>query len=290
MTTDGHAIDLERPGAPVVHADVHLPAGDPMGTVLVAHGFLGYKDYGMLPAITRAISDVGWCGLRFNFGHSGMSRNVATFEYPDRFTESTWSRQVEDLVFLQQSIRQGHVSGADPSRPIVLLGHSRGGTAVILAAGRAFAAEGESTPCPDGLITLAAPADCDRSADDARAAWLESGFTTVVSNRTGQQLRISRGFLDEMDQDSASHDVETLLGHVRCPVLLAHGEADPTIPVTDVDRLAAAAVRSDDLRRLRICRGDHVMNVPNPLAVGDSSPQLDEFLAATVTLLGTIAG
>ena len=290
MTTGGSVteIDLVPPNAPAIHADVHSPDGPSRGTVLIAHGFLGYKDYGMFPSIARSIAEAGWCGVRFNFAHSGMSRNTDTFEHADRFARSTWNRQVEDLHFLQNSIREGMIAGTNPDGPIVLLGHSRGGTAVILAAGRAFAENSGGLPRPDGVIALAAPADCDRYDDDTRKAFLKQGFTSVMSNRTGQELRIHREFLDEIAGDPVGHDVQGMIGHVACPVLLVHGEQDPTVPVSDVDRLAASATSSRDLREIRISGGNHVLNVSNPLPEDESSSQLDEFTAAVRVVLGAI--
>ena len=65
----------------------HLPEGRPRGVAVVAHGFKGYKDYGMFPRIAAALADRGLIAHRFNFSHSGMTNAIATFERPDLFEQ-----------------------------------------------------------------------------------------------------------------------------------------------------------------------------------------------------------
>ena len=75
------------PGADgqAILGDAHLPGGEPVGVVLVAHGFKGYKDYGMFPRIAETRCDAGFIAPRFNFSHSGIHNATDTFERPDRF-------------------------------------------------------------------------------------------------------------------------------------------------------------------------------------------------------------
>ena len=282
------SIDLDRPAAPLIHADIHAPDTPPIGTVLIAHGFMGYKDYGMIPRIGATVAEAGWAAVAFNFAHSGMSRDIATFARPELFAESTWNRQVEDLAFIRHAVRDGRVPGTNPEGPLVLMGHSRGGTAVLLAAGR-WSGPDASVPAPDGVVTLAAPADADRSTPEMHEAFMKQGCITVQSNRTGQSLRINRSFIDEIAADQSGHDPVECSASIGCPMLLVHGEDDPTIPVSDLDRLATASEPNPGLRKLVISGGDHVMNVPNPLPDGDSSPQLDTFLKAVVGFLDTVS-
>ena len=56
--------------------DAHLPDGEPVGVALVAHGFKGYKDYGMFPRIAETMCDAGFIAHRFNFSHSGLTNNI----------------------------------------------------------------------------------------------------------------------------------------------------------------------------------------------------------------------
>ena len=55
--------------------NTHLPAGEAVGTVLLAHGFKGYKDYGMFPVVADAFADAGLITHRFSqecLAHDGL--------------------------------------------------------------------------------------------------------------------------------------------------------------------------------------------------------------------------
>lgn len=275
-------LDLPAKGDLVLHLDLRLPGAVPIGTVLIAHGFLGYKDYGMLPRIAETVASTGWAAVSFNFAHSGMSRAIETFEHPDRFEQSTWNRQIEDLVQLVEAIRNGSIApGLSAAGPVVLLGHSRGGTTALLATGRGLEVQ--------GVVAIAAPANTLRLPPEDRRTLLEKGTLGVVSARTGQELRVGRAMMEEINADPAGHDLTGMVSAIRCPMLLVHGESDATIPVADVDRIAAAAVGCADLTRVVLEDGNHVLNVENPLPSSESSPQLDSFLKALGAFLAKVA-
>jgi hypothetical protein len=77
-------------GEPII-GNAHLPEAPPGGVVLVAHGFKGYKDYGMFPRIAESLANRGFIAHRFNFSHSGMTGAIETFERPDLFERDTWN-------------------------------------------------------------------------------------------------------------------------------------------------------------------------------------------------------
>lgn len=259
----------------VLHADLHLPEETPRGTLLVAHGFMGYKDYGMMPRFAETATNAGWAGLRFNFAHSGMSRSIESFEYVDRFEQSTWNRQIEDLENLVEGVRDGTLHPSLPrSGPIVVLGHSRGGASAMLAAGRGLDVQ--------GVVSIAAPADALRFSPEEVDRVRARGFFEVRSNRTKQNLRIDRAFIDEIFRDPRRHNVETMASNITCPLLVLHGNADSTIPLSDMHRIAEAAPLATTVE---LEGGTHVLNVVNPLAPGESSPQLDHAVASVVEFL-----
>ena len=106
--------------------------------------------------------------------------------------------------------------------------------------------------------------------------WLES-----PSSRTGQRLRIGRGFLQEQLDDPAGHNLLAHVQRIRCPILIIHGEADPTVPLTAAHDLARAAGARATLHVVR--GGDHVFNSPNPLPDNEpSSRQLAEALDTVI--------
>ncbi|MEE2681243.1 MAG: alpha/beta fold hydrolase [Planctomycetota bacterium] len=257
--------------------DVEEPSGGGRGTVLIAHGFKGYKDYGMFPRLARVVASAGWSSVRFNFAHSGMTRNQETFERPDLFALDTWNAQVRDLNALVAAVRAGELSAVSPGAPVVLFGHSRGGLASILAAGRGLEV--------DGVFSLAAPADPCRLSDEHVAQLSEGRGVEVTSDRTGQTLLIGPPFLHEITGDPDAHDVLAMAEAIQAPLVVAHGSDDATVSLADARLIAGRA----GVEPLIIPGGNHVMNVVNPLdPTGTPSPQLQEVEEHLLRLLGAL--
>ncbi len=228
--------------------------------VLFAHGFKGYKDYGFLPVLAaRLARSLDAAVHRFNFSHSGMTRTVETFERPDLFERDTWSRQVFDIGVVDGAIRAAALPGAADGGPVVWMGHSRGGASCLLAAGRrARAGEG---PLPEAIVTLAAPASTCSLTQEQRQQLREQGFLLSPSSRTGQQLRVGREWLEEIERDPQGHDLLALARAVDVPVLVVHGLDDPTVQPADAEAIAQALAQAE----LALIEGaDHVFNTPNP--------------------------
>ncbi len=258
--------------------NVHLPDGDARGVVVIAHGFKGYKDYGMFPRIAQTAAAAGFIAHRFNFSHSGMTNNIDTFERADLFERDTWNKQVFDCRAVIEAITDGRLAGG--GLPYVLFGHSRGGVSVLLTAGR-FASDSTFTQ-PAGVVTAAAPSQCLNLPPEAEKQLLEDGYIVSPSSRTGQDLRVGKIYLTEQQEDPQAHDLLAIVSNITCPLLIAHGEIDPTVPVHSAEQIGKAA--HDDVKVLKIAGGDHVFNTPNPLP-DDQAPSeqfqllLDELCA-----------
>ena len=261
-------------GEPIL-GNTHLPDGTPAGVVLIAHGFKGYKDYGMFPRIAEAMAERGLIAQRFNFSHSGMTNDTASFERPDLFEKDSWNKQVYDL----RAVIEAHATCEVDGRllPFVLFGHSRGGVSVLLTAGR-FAGE-DTVPQPAGVISASAPATCNSLNDEQAQSLLELGFLPSPSSRTGQELRIGRILLAEQLEQPVEHDLLKIAGRITCPVLVLHGEADPTVPATCARQIAEAVTGTPVVKI--IPGADHVYNTPNPMPPdAEASAQLQAMLDA----------
>lgn len=253
-----------------IHGTTHEPPGDPCCSVLLMHGFKGYKDYGFFPWLATRLAEAGCIAHRCNFSHSGMEGDDGPFTRPDLFMADTWNRQVEDI----QALAATYFA----SRPGVLVGHSRGGVACMLAAGRGVVA-------PAAVVSMSAPATCNPLDEQTRQTLLEQGSVTSSSSRTGQDLKVGADFLQEQLDDPAAHDLLALVGAIDCPLTLIHGDADPTVSIATAAAIAAASTQATVHA---IGGGDHVFNTPNPFPVdADPSPQLADLWAALAAALPT---
>ena len=249
-------------GLPII-GTTHLVEGSPRGVVLLAHGFRGYKDYGFIPLLAQRLADERYLAHRFNFSHSGMGHGHGEFDV-ETFRSDTWNHQVEDLLSLIKAIESGALEGG--GLPLMMFGHSRGGVASLLVAGRH--AESPSLSHLKGVITAASPADGCRLDDASHESFVRNGYMEVPSSRTGQSLRIDAAWLREQQADPEGHDVVTQAGRVRVPVGIIHGLDDATVSSEDAVFLAEA-VGDRAIMRL-IDGGNHVFNTPNP--ADSSSP------------------
>lgn len=263
------------------------PGGVPRGAILLVHGFLGYKDYGLFPFLAQSLADAGLIAHRFNLTTSGVTENYATFERPDLFEQGTWNNNVIDIDAVIDAVHGGTLAGR--GRPLILMGHSRGGVGVLLAAGRRFMAGRE--PLPAAVITTSAPSRAWRFAESQKREIMERGWLEVTSSRTGQVLRVGRRFLDEQMADPEGHDIARHVAALRCPLLIVHGKADPTVPPRDAAEIASMAGETVEHRVEMVQGGDHVFNTPNPFPItGDPSPQLAALIDAVLRLCDRVLG
>ena len=274
-------------GEAIVGATDSPPSGvTPRGVIFITHGFKGYKDYGMFPAIARACAQAGLTAHRFNFSHSGMTNEIATFARPDLFERDTWNKQVFDLRAVIEWWHNGAAgderfrgpdAGSARQLPYVIFGHSRGGVTALLTAGRL--ANDQSFPQPAGVITAAAPASCNPFSRQEEELLLKEGYLESPSSRTGQPLRIGKAFLQEQLDEPAGHDLLSQVAKIRCPILLVHGEDDQTVPAACAAAIAGASANA---RVELIVRADHVFNTPNPMAADAKPfPQLARLIEAS---------
>jgi pimeloyl-ACP methyl ester carboxylesterase len=109
----------------------------------------------------------------------------------------------------------------------------------------------------------------------------EQGYIESPSSRTGQTLRVGKQYIEEQLADPEAHDVLKQTARIRCPLLIIHGENDPTVPASSAHELKAAA--GDDAETLIIPGADHVFNTPNPFPPEAApSPQLAAMLEAAI--------
>ncbi len=268
------------PGAngEVILGDVHVPDTEPRGVLVICHGFKGYKDYGFFPRLAEAASAAGMIAHRFNFSHSGMTNHVATFERPDLFERDTWGFQISDLESVIGAIRAGTLAGRD--RPIVVFGHSRGGVTALLAVARGLDVA--------GVIAAAAPDTCCNLDESQKAMLRRKGFLPSPSSRTGQELRVGRAWLDEIDADPPKFDPRLAIATIKNPVLLIQGDADETVPLSCAQALKAAA--GDRVELLVIAGANHTFNAANPM-VGEmpkaTSQMFDAVIRHSFSLFGS---
>jgi len=222
--SDGHAIrgEVRTPRRGVDH-----------GTIVFCHGFKGFWDWGGFPYFLDAAAAAGFYAVAFSFSGSGVAEGDRVDE-PERFAQNTYTREIRDLAEIVAALRHGALPpfGRAPGR-IGIVGHSMGGGVAIL-----FAASDKDI---SALVTWAAIASVDRFPEDVVRDWRARGWTLITNGRTGQELRMTTAFLDDIDANRERLDIVAAARRLAMPVLIVHGRADESVPLAEATALAAAA-------------------------------------------------
>lgn len=197
-------------------ARLERPDGEPLATALFAHCFTCSKDLRAARAITRTLAERGYAVLRFDFTGLGESEGD--------FADTHFSSNVDDLVAAADHLRREIVA------PRLLVGHSLGGAAVLVAASR--------IPEVEAVATIGAPSGGENLRERLlkAAPELEAGDEAEVE-LAGRTFRIRRELIDDLAGASVTEAAEGL----GRPLLLLHSPVDETVPIEHAGRLFEAA-------------------------------------------------
>jgi dienelactone hydrolase len=254
---------LENDEGLLIRCDVRRPAApSPLPVVVILHGFKGFKDWGMFPPTARKLGERGLATVALNASRNGVEDRLEDFTDLPAFARNTPRREVGDIRRVMEGIRSGELGeGLDPRR-IGLLGHSRGGGVVLLAA----AAE----PTVRSVVTWASISTFWRYTDRAVAEWRRAGRLDVPNARTGQLMWLDRSVLEDLEASRDEYDLAAAAGRLRAPLLAVHGEQDEAVDPADSERLVRWA-GSADKRLLVIPKTGHTFGAAHPWNGGSAA-------------------
>jgi len=196
---------------------LELPEGPARGWAILAHCFTCGKDSLAASRVARALAAHGIGVLRFDFaglGHSGGD-----------FADTTFAADVDDLV------AAGNAMAEDGKSPSILVGHSLGGAAVLMAAGE--------MPGIRAVATLGAPFDTSHVLHQFDARSLQ----TIETQGEAQVLLAGRPFVVRKSfvDDLARHNLASRISQLRIPLLVLHSPLDATVGIENAARIFAVA-------------------------------------------------
>lgn len=258
-----------RPSADrIIRADWYRPAdASSRGTVLVAHGYKGFKNYGMFPRIGELLSE-DYDVIVFNFSHNGIGEEMAEFTELEKFARNTCSLEQHDLLALVEAVAGGRLPTGDGNQPetgrLFLLGHSKGGGGVLLF--------GLDHPeLVDGIISWNGIASFDLYSEEEKRMMREEGRAYTVNARTKQQMPLDRVVLEDLEANAERFDLVGRIRSLRIPAVLIQGERDGKHLLAGSSRLKEA---KPELEWLMVPGGDHRFNTVHPYE-GDTEAFLE---------------
>jgi len=227
-------------------ARLDLPEDEPHAMALFAHCFSCSKDSLAASHVSRALSQLGFGVLRFDFTGLGGSEGD--------FANTNFSSNVGDILAAVAYLRDQHMA------PALMIGHSLGGTAVLAAA--------RDVPEARAIATIGAPSE-PAHVEKRLAAVIDAvehdGEATV--NLGGRNFTIKKQFLDDLSD-------QKLLGAVASlhkALIVFHAPRDEVVSVDNAAQIFQAAkhpksfVSLDDADHLLTRRADGIY-VANVLA------------------------
>ena len=235
MTGETRKTEFKTTGGETLAAALELPVKPPHAFVLFAHCFSCTKDIKAAREIARALRAEGFAVMRFDFTGLGASEGD--------FANTNFSSNVDDLVSAADFLRQ------EFSAPAILIGHSLGGAAAIVAATR--------IPEVKGVAVIGAPAEADHVAmqiGESRDEIEQKGFASV--KLAGRPFTIKKQFLDDL----ANQNVLSCAAALKKPLLIMHAPLDQTVGVENATKIFVAAKHPKSF--VSLDTADHLLSDP----------------------------
>ncbi len=197
-------------------ARLDLPVGTPKAYALFAHCFTCSKDIFAASRIASELAARGFAVLRFDFTGLGASEG--------EFSNTNFSSNVGDLIAAAKHMRETWEA------PAIMIGHSLGGAAVLVAA----------ASCPDvkAVATIGAPADAAHVIQNfgAKLDEIEENGAAEVS-LAGRKFTIKQQFLDDLNAQSMNETI----GKLRKALLVFHAPTDNIVGIENAGEIFGAA-------------------------------------------------
>ncbi len=188
----------------------------PHNYVVFAHCFTCTKNLKAIKNIVQAMTGHGFAVLRFDF--TGLGESMG------EFSDTNFSGNTEDLVSAADYLKEHYKA------PSMLIGHSLGGAAVLIAAAE--------IPSIKAVVTIGAPSDPVHVKNLIKSSIAEieaEGKATV--NIGGQSFTIKKQFLDDLESNSLRKTVKQL----RMPILIMHSPQDSTVGIKNAEEIYKTA-------------------------------------------------
>ncbi|MDF9843326.1 MULTISPECIES: alpha/beta fold hydrolase [unclassified Paenibacillus] len=251
----------------------HFPArSKAKSLIVIAHGYKGFKDWGMFPYTAAALSHEHEV-ISFNFSHAGIGEDLQHFTELEKFARNTYNREIKDMELLLSYLSQHHKFGA---LPLFLLGHSRGAGDSLLYA----------LDHPDevaGVISWNGITDLDLFTGEQKQEMRTLGRSHVLNGRTGQQMPQDAVILEDLERQAERYNILERMKSASFPVVLIQGTDDSARLRQGSEQLTRLR---PDISWVQIAGGDHTFCTVHPFA--GATPQLEQAIAASEAFIGHI--
>jgi len=196
-----------------LNARLELPANQkPNHYALFAHCFTCSSNLNAVRNISRSLTNHGFGVLRFDFTGLGSSEGT--------FAESHFGANINDLLDVHQYMKQNYEA------PSLLVGHSLGGAAIIIA--------GSKLGEVKAIATIGAPSSTKHTKKLFSHQLDEIAVKGEIEvNIGGRPFVIDREFLENFDNT----DLIDTIKNLRKPLLILHAPFDNIVGIENATEL-----------------------------------------------------
>lgn len=198
-------------------ARIEMPVNKrPTAFALFAHCFTCSKSLQAVMSISRSLASKGIAVMRFDFTGLGESEGD--------FADTNFSGNVEDLVCAAQYLKDNYEC------PKIIVGHSLGGAAVLMASSILENVE--------AIVTIGAPADpphVKHLFQNSMEEIEQTGFAEVSIG--GRPFTVKKQFVDDLEKN----DLAATIAKLKRPLLVFHSPQDSIVDITNAEKIYKTA-------------------------------------------------
>lgn len=217
----------------MLSARLEKPAdGRPKAYAIFAHCFTCSKNLNAVITINRALTQSGFAVLRFDF--TGLGESEGDFE------DTNFSSNVEDLVSAYDYLQEKYAA------PQLLIGHSLGGAAVLMASLRIREVK--------AVVTIGAPASPEHltrlfthKLDEIQ----QRGEAEV--KLSGRPFTIKKQFIDDLKDAHEQHAFKK----INRPLLIFHSPIDEVVNIENAAEIYREALHPKSF--ISLDKADHLL-------------------------------
>jgi len=212
---------------------------------IFAHCFTCSKDIAAASRISRKLAAHGFGVLRFDFTGLGNSDGD--------FANTNFTSNVQDLVAASDFLAQQYEA------PKLLIGHSLGGAAVLMAA--------KAIDSVKAVVTIGAPADASHVIENfkTKISEIETKGQAEVT-LAGRKFSIKKQFIDDLQ----AQEHEDVIGSLGTALLVFHSPQDATVGIENARKIYQQAKHPKSF--ISLDGADHLL----------SNRQDSEYVATTI--------
>ena len=211
---------------PIVFDQFYIENGTPKPVVIFAHGLKGFKDWGTFDIAAEAFANAGFYFVKFNFSHNGGTIEQP-IDFPDleAFGENNFTKELTDINAMINWVMSNQTKDMNTDQ-LSLVGHSRGGGIVLLAAG-----ENEAVK---KVVTWASVCDYkSRMERSDMQKWKEDGVLYMENGRTKQMMPFNYQFYQDFLENEDRLTISSAVKKMKQDLLIIHGTGDETVDVQE---------------------------------------------------------